>query len=247
MITLRPFVCAVLISTAGAGCGGGGSGGIALDNLGAEVSKASCAKIFECCDGAEIMEEFEGITVSGQPITTEAQCVQFTSALVAGFLTQAYKDSIAKGRIEYDGEAAAGCMAAIEAASCGEYSMQMSIDAPPGCESFVIPLVAEGGGCTQDYECTTDNCDGAMVIPGEPGTDGTCKPRSGLGQECRSDNCVDGAFCEFGSMAGKSICKAQKADGQPCTFDEQCTSERCSGDSQSPGTCGAGTPRCDGA
>lgn len=243
----RPCLLVFTVLIATAGCGGGSGGGIAIDNLGTEMSEATCAKVFDCCNQAEIMEEFEGVTVGGQPITTEAQCVQFTSALFTGFLVQAYKDSIAKGRIEYDGAAASACIAAIEAASCSDYSMEMSMDAPPGCEAFVVPLVAEGGGCTQDYECMTGHCDGATVIPGEPGSDGMCKPLAAIGQECRFDGCVDGAFCEFDSAMGKQICKAKKPDGQPCSSAEECASDGCSGDSQNPGTCEAPAPRCDGA
>lgn len=246
MTTLRSCICAVLVLISIAGCGGGGE--IPLDNLGAEISDVSCAKLFDCCDAAEIMDAFDGIEIDGQPITTATQCAQFTSALFGAFLTQAYKESIAMGRIEYDGEAAADCMAAVDDLSCAEYSMDVSLsDAPQGCKPFIIPLVAEGGGCTQDYECTTDYCEGARIVPGEPSMDGMCKPKAALGQECRSDNCVDGAFCQLDLMMGKSICKPQKANDEPCSSDDECTSDLCSDDAQSPRTCVVPAPRCDGA
>ena len=59
-----------------------------------------------------------------------------------------------------------------------------------------------------------------------------CKPKAALGQECNSDSCVDGAFCQLDLMTGKSICKPRKADGEPCSRDDECTSDQCGDDPQ---------------
>jgi hypothetical protein len=223
------------------GCGGGGSGGVPLDNLGIALGEASCEKTFECCNATEIMEEFDGVEVNGQPITTEAQCEAFVGGLATGFLVPGLKASVEAGRAEYDGDAAAACMAVLREASCSTFSMEDAIVLEgTGCEQFIIPKVAQGGACTQDYECTTDNCVGATTEPGGASTDGACQPKNTAGQTCMFDSCADGLFCGFDPNTSMSTCQALKADGMTCSGDDECTSDNCEG------TCMTPPPRCDG-
>src|SRR5689334_7599405 len=119
---------------------GGDSGG--LDSLGSRLGKVSCQKMFQCCSQAEIMQQFMDFKVNGQPITTESQCEQFFGGLFGAFATQAYKDSLAKHRIEYDGAAADACIAQLQAATCAEYNGTQ--DGNAQCPPFIIPQVADG-------------------------------------------------------------------------------------------------------
>src|SRR5262245_27039188 len=103
----RLVLCAVLGAYA---CEGGSGGNVELDNLGTEIGQTSCAKLFECCTDAELMEQFKDITFDGKPITTEDQCVAFTNAFFSGLVVASYKSSIQMGRVVYDGGAAGDCI-----------------------------------------------------------------------------------------------------------------------------------------
>ena len=237
----RLFVCALL-----AGCGGddSGSGGqISLDNLGSELATESCSKMFECCTDAEIMAQFMGIKFEGQPITTEEQCTSFTTAFFVGFAVESYKASIAAGRIDYDADAAGDCLAVLRGVSCSEYSSAQTgpDDFAGECRPFIVAKVGDGGGCTQDYECTSDNCDGATVQPGGPNTDGVCKPKPTAGQACQH-TCADDLYCGYDQTAGMQICQATKSDGAQCSSDHECKSDECNANMM----CAAAAPTCDG-
>lgn len=236
---MKRLVVSVLL----VGCGGDGSGGtIDLDNLGTELAVASCSKQFECCTDAEIMQQYMGITYEGEPISTEDQCVAFTNAIFSGVAVVQYKESIAMGRIEYDGAAAADCLAALENLSCAQYSTGELGGLAPACRPFVIPKVADGGGCTHDDECTSDKCEGATSEPGGPSTDGMCKPKPTAGQSCE-DDCADGLYCGFELPSGMEVCQATKADGMQCSLDRECTSDYCDDATR---MCATEPPTCDG-
>jgi hypothetical protein len=222
-----------------AGCGGGG-GSVTIDNLGTELAKMSCSKIFECCTSAEVMQQFNGITYNGQPITTEAQCEGFAGGLFAGFLTPQYKDSIAAGRIEYDGDAAQACIDAAANLSCSAYSMLSGHESVHCEKPFIIPKVADGGGCTQDYECISNNCEGATVDPNGPDTDGMCKPVPTEGQDC-TGTCGQGLYCGYDQTAMKETCQPVKPNGTMCDVSSECASGTCTS-----GTCADRAPVCDG-
>jgi hypothetical protein len=230
----RLVVCALL-----AGCGGGGN--IAIDDLGHELAEASCAKQWDCCTDAEIMDQYTGITIDGHPIASEADCVDFADALLTGFGVMQWKASVEKGRLEYDGDAAADCIAAIESATCDQYSSD-TIPTASDCRPFLIPKVADGGGCTQDDECTSGNCVGAMVNTGSESTDGACMPMPQDGDAC-DDNCADGLTCEFDTSSGMRTCQPLHSDGEDCSLDRQCASDHC--DDQT-NVCGIEPETCTG-
>lgn len=220
----RLVVCVLLVACGGDDSGDGGF--VAVDDLGLEISLASCAKQFDCCTDAEIMEQYMGITFNDEPITTEEQCVDFANAFFTSFATTQHKASIEKGRIEYDGAAAAGCIAAIRGVTCAQYSAGAIDDRPISCRPFLIPKVADGGACLQDYECISDNCVGESTSIGEDPVDGACAPMPDVGQEC-DDNCTDGNYCDYDQTANMDICKPLEADGAQCTFDGDCESDNC--------------------
>lgn len=226
--TNRLYVCALL-----AGCGGSSS--VPVDNLGPELAKVSCSKIFECCTSAEVMAQFANITYNNQPITTEQQCEDFTGGLFAGLLTPDYKASIAAGRIDYDADAAGECLDAAANLSCSAYSM-LSTNTSVGCDTpFIIPKVGDGGGCTQDYECTSGFCDGASDT-----ADGTCAAMPTAGQAC-TGTCAHGLFCSYDQTAMMETCQPVKANGETCDYDSQCSSDNCDG-----GSCADKPQVCDG-
>lgn len=217
---MKKLLCLCLV----AACGGGGDA-IGIDQFGSEVASVTCAKQFECCTDAEIMEMYMDITIDNMPVETEEQCVELTDALIRGFLVEGLKDSIAKGRVEYSADAAGACLAVVRDLSCADYGTVSGIELD-GCEPYITPLVDEGGACLQSYECTTGSCQGASnPFEGEP-VDGVCARPPGAGEACDGD-CVDGYFCGFDTTSGDAICIALKGEGEDCTFDSDCTSDFC--------------------
>ena len=219
-----------------AACGNdGGGGSVSIDNLGMELATASCRKQFDCCTAAELTAQYMGITYEGQPITTEDQCVAFSNAVFSSLAVASYRTSIDMGRITYDGAAASACIDAIDALSCPAYAGG-KVDDLAGCHPFLIPKVADGGGCTQDYECTSKNCEGETTPFGGQATDGACKPIPAIGAACE-DNCATGAYCSSGT------CAAFKTDGTACILSSECASDFCTG---SPKACAPKPLTCDG-
>jgi hypothetical protein len=237
METMRGFTTTLSVCALFAGCGGGG-GSVSVDDLGTELAKVSCSKIFECCTSTEAMAQFANITYNGQPITTEAQCEGFTGGLFTGLLTPEYKDSIAAGRIEYNADAAGDCLDTAANLSCSAYS-QLSGNETVHCDApFIVPQVADGGACAQDYECTGGGyCDGAS----NAAANGTCKPLPTAGQDC-TEKCAQGLYCGYDQTAMKEACQTVKANGASCVSNDECTSSQC----VSSSCAAAPPPVCDG-
>lgn len=168
----RLVVCALLVGCADDDSGSGSP--IAIEDLGMRLAEVSCQKVFDCCTDAEIMTQFMNVKYMGEPVTTEAQCVAFTAGFFNGLALPQWQASIAAGRMEYDASAAGGCVSASASLSCSEYAALSSgggrTSLAGTCQPFLIPKVATDGACSQDDECTSDNC-----VKTSSSTDGTCK------------------------------------------------------------------------
>jgi hypothetical protein len=127
-------------------------------------------------------------------------------------------DAVAAGRLVYDADEAARCVARPEAIGC--------YDAPFGgdaCAHVLVGLVAQGGSCTTNLECadhaTCDQatCDAQCCL----GTCGAPQPPPippsyrALGDPCATtDECDPDAYCD-----PTNHCAALPAHaGDPCTF-----------------------------
>lgn len=225
------------------GCGGGGGGraAVPLADLGSAIGTSYCAKEFACCTDAEVMADFMSIKLGGQPITTEAQCVELYTGLFMSTAQAQYAASVQDGRAVYDGDAVAACLDALDAQSCPAFGAGTSL-LTGDCASYLIPQVADGGACAQSYECTSDNCVGART---SPAMDGTCQPVPGAGQPC-SGLCAAGLTCTFGGT-GSETCQPPAANGATCTSNANCTSNYCdrATDPNKP-ICADRPARCDG-
>ena len=239
---MRPLPLLLLV----AACGGGSNGNVPLDQLGQKLAATTCTKIFQCCNAAEIMQQFKDVN---PPITTEAQCEQYYGGLLSALVVPDYQASVAAGRITYDGDAAGACLDAIGSLSCSQYTATSNSALPTSvtaCMQLTTPRVASGGACTQGYECTTNNCVGATVMPGGMNQDGMCEDLPAAGQPC-DFNCQTGLYCGVPQGGSSEVCIAQHADGASCQADDECTSGTCTGASGSGGgTCGAAQPVCTG-
>lgn len=212
-----------------AACGDDGGGGVAIDNVGAELARVTCAKLADCCTPQEFMEETLGSA-------DETECRMVFTAF-GGILVKIYKDSIDAGRLVYHGDRMADCFAAIEGLSCTEYAMVGDDDfASVGCENPFEGKVAAGGQCATDGDCISGWCSGDSVDFEGNITYGTCGTAPGEGMPCEEFDCGDGLYCDA------STCAPTKPDGMACSSDDECTSGGCNGE---PGTCGV-TMTCDG-
>ena len=82
--------------------------------------------------------------------------------------------------------------------TCDQFKQQGVAGNMSACMAFVMPKVAQGGACTQDFECTTGNCEGDEHV-GDPLVDGMCAAAPvtvAIGQSCAANECVDGAYCD---------------------------------------------------
>lgn len=177
------------------GCSGGTSGGpIAIDQFGNEVAKVACSKIFECCNSAEVMQQFMNLTYNNQPVTTEAQCEGLYMGLLDGYAIPDYKASIAAGRVTYDADAARGCIDAYANLGCGAYS-QLTHATGISCSTpYLIPHVGDGGACSQAYECTSGYCSSGTCMTEPPlvPNGGSCTS----GEQCASGYCGSGSCAD---------------------------------------------------
>jgi hypothetical protein len=190
-------------------CGGGDDGSISLDEFSSKFARATCEHTFRCCDATEIMDQFDGID---PPPTSVDECVSTYGVFIQlGVLF--WRDGIDTGRIQYDSEAAADCLAAFEVIGC---TLAPEED-PPACDRFIIGKVAAGDTCEGDEECAAPDsfCDTDSEGPS------TCKALPTVGMPCDFD-CASGAYCDSTDQ-----CAALKADGAACVFDSECQSHNC--------------------
>jgi len=141
------------------GCGGGGSSSVTIDNFAQKYAEALCEKNFTCCDQAELTGK------------TQSQCVSDNQAAFS-FLISSIKSSQAQNRASYSSTASGMCVDSLKAMSCDEFKQGIGGNMA-ACMAFIMPKVASGGACSQDYECTTTSCGGADTSV-DPPVDGTC-------------------------------------------------------------------------
>lgn len=92
---------------------------------------------------------------------------------------------------------------------------------PAYCDSTqhcVVGQVELGQACSQHAECKSPNiCPFGRFV---------CSAPAKLGESC-STNPSGRSECAAGAGCNGNTCVAQKADGQDCAFDEECTSGQC--------------------
>jgi hypothetical protein len=86
---------------------------------------------------------------------TVAEC---EANLIAAWNPAQVETEIAKGRIKYDGTAAASCLEGVTFAACPDY-WNRGIEWAESCYSVVVGVVPVGGACENNYSCTTYSCD----------------------------------------------------------------------------------------
>jgi len=232
--TVRSFafvaLSAALTVSAVAGCGG--VHGIPIDSTATQIAQTVCPKAYKCCMASQL-------TGNDQAGTDEPSCETMTTSAFEQDLEtiQASQD---QKRANFDDTKLQACLAVIRSADCDTLDVTNHLAGIPGCETFVDPLVAVGGSCSQDYECI----DGWCQPPADmSGGDGTCQPHAQPGASCATASCESGLACDLG---GDSICVPVGAIGAACTDLLQCASSNCAIPSgAASGVCAAATdPQC---
>jgi hypothetical protein len=232
------LACAATLLTA---CGGddGGDGGdepVPLSELDDRLGATVCARMVECCTTQELMDELLGAE-------NQAECEALYTGFVGQLLIPALEDSVANGRLLYDGTKLPECLDGLAALACPELRGAIHGGLGNACSSPFTGLVELGGTCAGDVDCISHFCDGDSVDLEGTITFGTCTQLPTDGQPCVDDTCGPGLRCERDSQTG--TCGPTFADGVACTYDDDCTSGDCVGPSGSAGTCGD-SMTCDG-
>jgi hypothetical protein len=216
-------------------------GAIDLDDFGACVSKALCAKIAAC-----------GLGQSGEVDCTNLP-IQIFNGLNTRNLAAGVRQAVAAGRLSYDPVAAGACLADLDAGNCKSV---LGSDLFGSCSMFV-GKVAANNTCGYPVECAAGNAclgNGSNAYSGTCGND-SCRPRVAVNQSCATaacqvgDHCVAN-ICRHGDLAAPcssdndcdadfycagTTCAAQLAKDKPCTTDRQCAGAlACVGRSLSP-------------
>jgi len=190
--------------------------GVPIDSAPQEIATTVCPKAYLCCTAEQLM----GNSMAG---TDEPSCEMKTADAFGNQLT-AVQTSQSDGRVRYDGDKLAACLAYIRSSSCETLGQTNHFTGIPGCDSFVTPLVADGDGCAYDWECTGGKC-----------TDGKCGSLPGEHEVCASDpGCAAGLVC-----ASTGLCVTKSADGGSCVEGTQCPSGSCAA-----GVCSARATTC---
>jgi len=191
----------------GAGAGGAGGpmavdGGLAPEDLVKATQEAFCQWGVRC--GMLAASEKEACLAT--PITS----------------TWDVAAAVKAGRVAWDRERAAACVAWLrDHSGCGF----LPAVAGPDCAAAYHGLVAIGGTCQSDPECSDGWCDqGAQASPGCPGT---CRARLASASTCaRSAQCAATDYCDPLTLR----CATAAAPGGSCTGGASCGPQRvCAG------------------
>ncbi len=176
--------------------GGGGTGGISIDELPPLLAKGLCAA-YERCLGPLAAGTFVAQDCVGQQ----------TKAFEDGGLEE-LRRAVESGKATYDETKAGACIDAIEKLSCANFDL----DSLPECNAAVKGTVPDGGDCESANECaeTASYCKVEAACPGK------CTPRSPAGAECDSDeSCAAGLECTgSGQTCARPALAGEACDGE---------------------------------
>jgi hypothetical protein len=190
-------------------------GGVPIGAAPMAIAQTVCPKAWSCCTASDLMG-------NGMAGTDEPSCETKTLDAFQKQLS-AVETSQNDGRARYDGEQLDACLTYIRSSTCDMLSTTNHLAGLPGCDRFVVPLVADGGTCVYDWECTGGSCQNSL-----------CQTLPPTGGACPDNRCAAGAACGSGGA-----CVAVHGEGEACTEGAACTSGSCV-----DGTCAPRAPTC---
>ena len=82
----------------------------------------------------------------------------------AYFMPADVEASVAAGKIKFDAGAAKACLSGIDYGSCSQF-WQHGPQYPSACGSALVGTIADGGDCSNDFECAGDDvCDSTDAV-----------------------------------------------------------------------------------
>ena len=127
----------------------------------------------------------------------------------------AFEAAVLEGRIAWDAEAAADCVARVAARSCDQTSLAARY---LRCD-YTDGTLPDGAACSFASECVSSECWAPECR--ETCCQGVCVGSvapvpAGLGEPCRLAPCAE-SYC-----ADSGLCVRFVAEGEPCGFDDEC-------------------------
>jgi Dickkopf N-terminal cysteine-rich region len=182
------------------------AGNIALENFPACLGKLFCERSGACGHGQAGDTDCSNLTIEVFP---GINLREFTTSV---------KSAIAGGRVTYDGEAAATCLAAIKQLPCR--ALFGGGGNPLEACGMLIGKVAAQGGCAYPFECASGTVCALQSGNSYDPTCGNdiCKPRVAVNQSCTTAPCSVGDHCSAG------VC-THGALNDKCAADNDCDPE----------------------
>jgi hypothetical protein len=197
-----------LVVPAIAGCGGGSSSAISLDDARQRVLAAVCQLYVNCGEAPD-----------------QASCMASLGES-AGYGATLNAD-VASGKVIWNGTLARGCVEALEryyGAGCTQSALAAQGTPTAGCEDILVGTVAPGGPCyftdecagRADCELTDPACSRSLQC-----CLGTCvalPPQVPIGADCSAgQDCVTGFVCAQATAGGALTCREPATiEGAPC-------------------------------
>lgn len=183
---------------------------------------------FDSADGCHAVEFFDVSYPDG--LLASARLHDGSQGALVKYLLESYEG----GRIEFDGEAAATCLAYVEGRGCDRpWTYEPTADEVAGraaCDAVFRGTMTRNGPCILSMECAHEETDTAVC-----GFDPTCVEACcaggcrvlvapGEGESCNNTaGCQAGLYCAIDPNTFQpTVCTRQKALGQPCGSGNEC-------------------------
>jgi hypothetical protein len=205
----RRVVLVALAALMVAACGGddGDGGSIPIEDVDARAKAAFCEWIVGC-----------------NFLPDQATCLANTTLGLAQMIAD-----VGNGKVTYDGDAAASCLASISGQGCTWTSLISDAGGEAEvCLDVFTGTVAESGACFDDEECAGDysTCASGTCDPTAQCCAGTCMagtaptivPAGGSCQGTTNVECATGTYCDSSTR----VCTTQVAAGGTCSDIDSC-------------------------
>jgi hypothetical protein len=114
----------------------------------AAMDQKECTEAFSCQSSYPTTS---GVTFADEWGASEPAC-ESESAMYE--MPSQVEAEISAGKIMFDGNAAAACVAGVAFSSCSDFWTNGGTF-PAACDSVMVGTIADGGACVFDYDCAT--------------------------------------------------------------------------------------------
>ncbi len=126
-----------------------------------------------------------------------------------------------EGALEFDADAAAACLAELEALPCHGDRL---VDVAPSCRDALTPTRGLAEPCTPSRGAGWTGCEGRLFCASTDGCNGTCVEGGAPGESCETRTCGSSS-CSFAGPPLEATCGGGPAPGSPCV--DSCGAHLC--------------------